>query len=61
VSINIPQKDIEKLFLDTCYNALSEIHSLVKDENLSDFACVEKIIQVFERAGSDGGFRHDFG
>jgi len=60
ININIPKKDIEKIFSDTCYKALSEIHSLVKDESLSDFMRIEGIVQVFERLGCDDDLCHDF-
>jgi len=61
ISINVPQKDIEKLFSDTCYKALVDIQSLIENEELSDFMCVEGIVQIFERIGSSGGFRNDEG
>jgi len=61
ITISISKDEIKKLYFDICYKALSEIHSLIKDETLSDFICMEKIVQIFERLGSDGGFRHDIG
>jgi len=61
ITISIPKKDMTKLFTDTCYMALAEIHKIISDDELDDFQCVEQIIQIFERIGSDGGNRHDFG
>jgi len=61
ITLSIPESDITKLFTDTCYTALAEIHKIISDDKLDDFHCVEQIIQIFERLGSDGGNRHDFG
>ncbi len=47
-----------------CYQALQEIREILDDHTLSDencFARIEQIICVFEKLGSDGGSRHDFG
>lgn len=41
--------------------ALLEIRSHLDDQSLDDFMCIEEIVQVFERLGIDGGFRHDYG
>ena len=54
-------KDMTKLFTDTCYMALADIHKIISNDDLDDFHCVEQIIQIFERLGSDGDNRHDFG
>jgi len=61
VTVSIPNGDIQKLFTDTCYTALADIHKIISDDDLEDFHCIEQIIQIFERLGSDGGNRHDFG
>ena len=48
----------------TCYRALQEIKAVIEDESLEDDACfwkIEKIVRLFEKMGSNGGFRHDFG
>ena len=42
-----------------CYGALQKIKTIIEDDSLSDFMCVEEIVRVFEKMGSDGGFRHD--
>jgi len=43
-----------------CYLALQQIQAIIRDDELSDFACVEEIVRLFEKLGSDGGNRHDF-
>ena len=48
----------------TCYRALNKIRDILHDESLEDDECfmqIEEIIRVFEKLGSNGGFRHDFG
>ena len=42
------------------YGALQKIKAVIQDDSLSDFACVERIVCVFEELGSGGGCRHDF-
>ena len=44
----------------TAISALSEIKSIISDENLSDFDAVEEIVCVLESYGIDVGSRHDF-
>ncbi len=47
-----------------CYQTLQKIREILDDHTLSDescFASIEKIVCEFERLGSDGGSRHDFG
>ena len=39
---------------------LSEIQSIIINENNSDFEVVEKIVCVFEKYGINFGNRHDF-
>ena len=43
-----------------CYEALLKIKTIIEDDSLSDFECVEEIVHVLECIGSDGGNRHDF-
>ena len=52
---------LAQMLQHTCLIALDEIRAIILDETLDDFTCVEKIICIFERIGSDGGDRHDFG
>lgn len=47
-----------------CYQALKEIQTVLNDDSLDDKVCfmrIEKIIEIYEKLGSDGGIRHDFG
>lgn len=46
-----------------CYQALHKIKAIIEDDKLSDQDCfmkIEEIICLFEKLGSDGGFRHDY-
>lgn len=43
-----------------CYQTLQKIKSIIENDSLSDFDCVEEIVCLFEQIGSDGGNRHDF-
>ena len=42
-------------------HALDKIKTVINNDSLSDFECIEHIIRIFEEIGSDGGNRHDFG
>ena len=42
------------------YKTLQKIKTTIEDDSLSDFECIEKIVQIFEEIGSGGGIRHDF-
>jgi len=42
-----------------CYQALQRIKAIIENDQLSDFACIEEIVCLFEQLGSDGGNRHD--
>ena len=46
------------------YQALCEIQRIIRDDTLSDAECfqkIEEIVCTFEKLGSNGGSRHDFG
>ena len=43
-----------------CCQALHKIKTIIEDDSLSDFDCVEKIVCILEDIGSSGGNRHDF-
>jgi len=43
-----------------CYQTLQKIQAIIRNDDLSDFACVEEIVRLFEELGSGGGTRHDF-
>ncbi len=57
-SIVVIDSNIADKFYFRCYTALNSIRNIIADDTLSDFECVEKIVYVFERFGSDGGGRH---
>lgn len=49
---------------DRCYQALCQIKAVLEDDTLEDSECfqrIERIVEVFEQLGSNGGSRHDFG
>ncbi|MGN0450440.1 MAG: hypothetical protein ACI4G0_08825 [Ruminococcus sp.] len=63
VTVSGKNTDIDKLVESTCYKALNEIKSIIENDSLSDEECflkIEEIIRVFERLGSNCGYRHDF-
>lgn len=63
ITLNLSE-ETEKFLEDKCYQALKEIQAVVRDDSLTDPECfmrIEKIIDIFESLGSDGGARHDFG
>jgi len=43
-----------------CYRALEKIKTIIEDDSLSEFMCIEEIVRVLEEIGSNGGTRHDF-
>jgi len=53
--------DIEKFTQNECYILLDKIKTIIQDDSLSDFECVEKIVCLFEKSGISAGIRHDFG
>ena len=44
-----------------CYRALQKIKTVIENDSLSDFECIEEIVRILETIGSNGGNRHDFG
>jgi len=52
---------LHEIFEERCCKSLQEIKSIIEDNTLSDFECVEKIVCVFENIGSHVSYRHDFG
>ncbi|MBQ8207876.1 MAG: hypothetical protein IJZ89_03980 [Clostridia bacterium] len=58
------QIDATKIVELECYKALRDIKAVIEDDSFEDAECfyrIEEIVQIFERLGSDGGSRHDFG
>ncbi len=57
-------ENIEELVKAECYKILSEIKTILEDDSLTDQECfmkIEKIVCLFEEAGSGCKTRHDFG
>lgn len=48
----------EEILVARCCQALCEIRATLADEHLSDMDCVEQIVRVLERYGTDAGERH---
>lgn len=47
-----------------CYKVLQKIKAVIEDDGLEDESCfrkIEEIVCIFEKMGSSGGGRHDFG
>lgn len=56
--------DLAKVLEGRCYQTLEAIKAVLEDDSLSDPECfqkIEAIVCAFERLGSGGGGRHDFG
>lgn len=63
LNINI-EPDIKQMVEERSFAALQKIKTIIDDDSLDDSECfikIERIIDVFESIGSDGGSRHDFG
>ena len=58
------QLDAKEIVQLQCYQTLCRIQEIVRDDTLEDTECferIERIVSEFERIGSNGGGRHDFG
>ncbi len=53
--------DADKIADTTAINALSEIQTVIQNEDVSDFDAVEQIVRIFEKYKINAGARHDFG
>lgn len=51
---------IEKITNSICFMSLHRIKEVLENEKLSDFDCIEKIINIFEDIGCGVENRHDF-
>ena len=49
----------DKLYFK-CYKALNAIREVIRNDDITDFECVERIVNIFDDLGSDGGNRHNF-
>ena len=66
VEITFPggETDLARIVEGKCYQALQKIKAIIDDDSLEDKECfmkIEEILCAFERIGSSGGGRHDFG
>lgn len=66
VHIDFPQLQdaLPAIVEGRCYQALTQIRDVLRDDSLEDAECfrqIEEIIVIFEELGSNGGDRHDFG
>ena len=55
---------IAELMKSPSCRALDDIRKILDNDELDDESCfnrIEKIVEVYEALGSDGGNRHDFG
>ena len=56
--------DAAQIVEGICYQTINQIRADLEDDSLDDpecFARIEQIVCIFEKIGSDGGCRHDFG
>ena len=52
------------LMKESCCRAMQEIREVLNDESLDDRQCfcqIEKIVDIYEKVGSNGGTRHRSG
>ena len=67
VQVSFPElvnTDITKIVELECYQVLHKIKTILEDDSLEDSECfqkIEEIVCAFEKLGSNGGSRHDFG
>ena len=52
--------DYDKIIELKSIQILQKIKTVIENDSLSDFECVERIVRIFESIGSDCGNRHDF-
>ncbi len=50
--------NIEKIANNTCFMALHRIKAILENDMLSDYACIEYIIQIFDEIGCGVDGRH---
>ena len=52
--------DASQIADSTAMQILSEIQTVIKNEEYSDFDIVDEIVCIFEKYGLDSGLCHDF-
>ena len=60
ISFSNSNSDLAEIIETKSFKALQKIKSIIEDNGLSDFECIERIVCVFEEIGSNGGDRHDY-
>lgn len=63
VTISGGEEMLERLMQERCCQALGEIRAVLDDRTLDDPSCfqrIERIVEIYERLGANGGSRHDF-
>lgn len=53
--------DADEIADTVAITMLTEIQKIIKNDEISDFDAIEKIVILFEKYGVDAGIRHDFG
>jgi len=53
--------DFVKIINLKSLHVLERIKTVIENDSLSDFECIERIVRIFEEIGSNAGNRHDFG
>lgn len=61
VAIKHMNLDYSKIIDLKSFQTLQKIKTVIENDSLSDFECIERIVRIFEEIGSGGGNRHDFG
>ena len=62
--VAVSQEMLKAIIESKCYYMLAKIRDIIKDGELDDAECFEKIEEIvclFEKMGIDFGSRHDFG
>ena len=57
---NLELRSAGEIVEKACYIALNKIKEAVEDDELSDFDCIEKIIEILDSIGCETEWRHDF-
>ena len=61
---DLTNEEITRIVENKCYVTLCEIRDILRNPGFDDDQCfdkIEEIVYLFEKLGSSGGSRHDFG